>query len=231
MATRVPWLRSPGPGRCPGRGLAAGRADAGRRAAGGGRPPVARPVSLVRREGGAAGGVGDRARRAPGRQRAAGTPRGARCRRALAGAAGVEVTTADGRRPPWPAGTFDRGARGRAVLGAGRLAATARSPLAQATLRSRRAGAAAGGSCSSRRWTWCDPGESWSTRPARRSSPRRPEWWRRCWPGAMTWAGLERVEPELPDAGGSVPGTSQLWPHRHLTDAMFLAVIRCRPGP
>lgn len=30
----------------------------------------------------------------------------------------------------------------------------------------------------------------------------------------------------VPDAGGPLPGTVQLWPHRHGTDAMFIAVLR-----
>ena len=29
-----------------------------------------------------------------------------------------------------------------------------------------------------------------------------------------------------PDAAGPLPGTVQLWPHRHGTDAMFLALLR-----
>lgn len=33
---------------------------------------------------------------------------------------------------------------------------------------------------------------------------------------------------QVPDATGPVPGTVQLWPHRHGTDAMFLAVLRKR---
>ena len=40
---------------------------------------------------------------------------------------------------------------------------------------------------------------------------------------------LEDVRPLLPevaDADGSVEGTVQLWPHRHGTDAMFLALLR-----
>lgn len=32
--------------------------------------------------------------------------------------------------------------------------------------------------------------------------------------------------PQVPDAGGDLDGTVQLWPHRHGTDAMFLAVLR-----
>ena len=30
----------------------------------------------------------------------------------------------------------------------------------------------------------------------------------------------------VPDAAGPLPGTIQLWPHRHGTDAMFLALLR-----
>jgi 16S rRNA (cytosine967-C5)-methyltransferase len=32
--------------------------------------------------------------------------------------------------------------------------------------------------------------------------------------------------PQVLDAGGPLPGTVQLWPHRHGTDAMFLALLR-----
>jgi 16S rRNA (cytosine967-C5)-methyltransferase len=32
--------------------------------------------------------------------------------------------------------------------------------------------------------------------------------------------------PDVPDCAGPVPGTVQLWPHRHGTDAMFLALLR-----
>ncbi len=32
--------------------------------------------------------------------------------------------------------------------------------------------------------------------------------------------------PDVPDCAGPVPGTLQLWPHRHGTDAMFMALLR-----
>jgi 16S rRNA (cytosine967-C5)-methyltransferase len=32
--------------------------------------------------------------------------------------------------------------------------------------------------------------------------------------------------PDVPDCAGPLPGTVQLWPHRHGTDAMFLALLR-----
>ncbi|MFE7227197.1 RsmB/NOP family class I SAM-dependent RNA methyltransferase [Nocardioides sp. NPDC057577] len=34
---------------------------------------------------------------------------------------------------------------------------------------------------------------------------------------------------EVPDSAGPLPGTVQLWPHRHGTDAMFLALLRRTP--
>jgi 16S rRNA (cytosine967-C5)-methyltransferase len=34
--------------------------------------------------------------------------------------------------------------------------------------------------------------------------------------------------PQVPDAAGPLPGTLQLWPHRHGTDAMFMALLRRR---
>lgn len=35
--------------------------------------------------------------------------------------------------------------------------------------------------------------------------------------------------PGVPDCAGPVPGTLQLWPHRHGTDAMFMALLRRTP--
>ena len=32
--------------------------------------------------------------------------------------------------------------------------------------------------------------------------------------------------PGVPDCAGPLPGTFQLWPHRHTTDAMFGALLR-----
>jgi 16S rRNA (cytosine967-C5)-methyltransferase len=36
--------------------------------------------------------------------------------------------------------------------------------------------------------------------------------------------------PQVPDCAGGVPGTIQLWPHRHGTDAMFMALFRRTDG-
>ena len=50
-------------------------------------------------------------------------------------------------------------------------------------------------------------------------------WSDRCWRVATTCGSRTRRRclPEVPDCAGPVPGTLQLWPHRHGTDAMFLA--------
>jgi 16S rRNA (cytosine967-C5)-methyltransferase len=51
--------------------------------------------------------------------------------------------------------------------------------------------------------------------------------------GSGEAATLEDVRPLLPgvaDADGPLPGTAQLWPHRHGTDAMFLALLRRKAG-
>ena len=155
--------------------------------------------------------------------------RAALVRRALAGAAGVEVTTADGRRPPWPAGTFDRVLVDAPCSGLGALrrrpeARWRKQPsdlaglvllqgeLLESALDLVRPGGVVV-------YATCSPVLAETTGVVEKVLAGRDD------------VELERVEPELPDAGGSVPGTSQLWPHRHLTDAMFLAVIRCRPGP
>ena len=36
--------------------------------------------------------------------------------------------------------------------------------------------------------------------------------------------------PQVPDSAGRAPGTIQLWPHRHGTDAMFMALFRRTEG-
>jgi 16S rRNA (cytosine967-C5)-methyltransferase len=43
---------------------------------------------------------------------------------------------------------------------------------------------------------------------------------------AVTLEDVHPLLPGLPDAEGPLPGTAQLWPHLHGTDAMFLALLR-----
>ena len=41
---------------------------------------------------------------------------------------------------------------------------------------------------------------------------------------------LRPVLAQVPDCEGPLEGTLQLWPHRHGTDAMFMALLRRRLG-
>jgi 16S rRNA (cytosine967-C5)-methyltransferase len=34
------------------------------------------------------------------------------------------------------------------------------------------------------------------------------------------------LRADVPDCAGPLTGTAQLWPHRHRTDAMFVALLR-----
>jgi 16S rRNA (cytosine967-C5)-methyltransferase len=43
-------------------------------------------------------------------------------------------------------------------------------------------------------------------------------------------ATLEPLRLGVPESEGPLPGTVQLWPHRHRTDAMFLALLRRAPA-
>ncbi len=42
----------------------------------------------------------------------------------------------------------------------------------------------------------------------------------------VTLEPLAPALPDIPDCLGPIPGTIQLWPHRHHTDAMFMALLR-----
>lgn len=147
-------------------------------------------------------------------------------RRALAGAEGVEVTTADGRRPPWPAGSFDRVLVDAPCSGLGALrrrpeARWRKQPtdLAELVLLQRELLESAldlvrpGGVVV---YATCSPVLAETAGVVEAVLAARDD------------VVLEPVQPEFPDAVGPLPGTSQLWPHRHLTDAMFLAVLRRR---
>ncbi|WP_183100011.1 RsmB/NOP family class I SAM-dependent RNA methyltransferase [Nocardioides pelophilus] len=152
-------------------------------------------------------------------------------RRALGGdtpAAGVlGVLTADGTKPPLAAGTVDRVLVDAPCTGLGALrrrpeARWRRSPddLLPLVLLQRRLLASAidlvrpGGVVL---YATCSPvrAETGDVVSSTLSSS-----------DAVT---LEDVRPLLPgvsDADGPTPGTAQLWPHRHGTDAMFLALMR-----
>jgi len=147
-------------------------------------------------------------------------------RRALKGVEGVEVTSEDGRQPPWPAGLFDRVLVDAPCSGLGALR---RRPEA--------------------RWRK-QPANIEQLVPLQRDllvsaldlvRPGGVVVYATCSPVLAETAGVvdsvlatrddvvvEPVALDLPDAEGPLAGTSQLWPHRHLSDAMFVAVLHRR---
>ena len=220
-----------GPGRRAGRGQPAGRARAGRRAAG--RRRTRRWLDLCAGPGGKAALLGARwPRRA--RRRAAGRGRvGRRTAPGWSRAARGRRRRPTGRSPSTardaglaPTAAFDRVLRRRAVHRPGRAAPPAGGALAPA----------AGGR--RRRWPRCSASCSRGARrrPARRRGrlrhllaapgrdPRRGG--RRAAPAAPTSSCVDArpLLPGVPDLGDG-PDV-QLWPHRHGTDAMFLALLR-----
>ena len=141
--------------------------------------------------------------------------------KALAGEADVEVLTADGTRPPWVPGSFDRVLLDAPCTGLGALrrrpeARWRRQPadlppltrlqreLLAAAVRTVRPGGLVG-------YVTCSP-HVVETRVTVDEVIRRSPY------------PLEPVDVRLADLG---PGrTAQLWPHRHGTDAMFIALLR-----
>lgn len=152
--------------------------------------------------------------------------------RNLAGSPGVRgVVVADGTRAAWPAGAFDRVLVDAPCTGLGALR---RRPEA--------------------RWRRV-PGDVERLVPLQRRlldsaldsvRPGGVVLYATCSPvlaetrgvvetvlGARDDVSLEdagALLPEVVDAAGPMPGTLQLWPHRHRTDAMFLALLRRSRG-
>ncbi|MFN8190677.1 MAG: transcription antitermination factor NusB [Nocardioidaceae bacterium] len=149
-------------------------------------------------------------------------------RRALRGADGVEgVVVADGTQPPWPSGSFDRVLVDAPCTGLGALRrrpesrwrrtpqdVTALAPLQRALLSAAIDSVRPGGVVV---YATCSPVLA-ETRDvvtdvlAARSDARLED-------ASSLW-------PDVPDCVGPLPGTLQLWPHRHATDAMFVALLR-----
>jgi 16S rRNA (cytosine967-C5)-methyltransferase len=145
-------------------------------------------------------------------------------RRALAGRPDTEVVVADGRRPPWAPGSFDRVLLDAPCTGLGALRRRPevrwrRSPddvaplaelqgeLLDSALASVRPGGVVG-------YVTCSPHADETVAVVDRA----------------VGAGNVEVLPVPPLLPG-VPGTArgecgQLWPHRHGTDAMFMALLR-----
>ena len=147
-------------------------------------------------------------------------------RRALAGADGVdEVTTSTAGDPPWEPGSFDRVLVDAPCSGLGalrrrpearwrrqaadldELVPLQRDLLASALDLVRPGGVVVYATCSPVLAETAERG-----RRGARGAPRTSPW--------------SRSRSTVPDAAGPRPGTRQLWPHRHRTDAMFLAQLR-----
>jgi 16S rRNA (cytosine967-C5)-methyltransferase len=146
-------------------------------------------------------------------------------RRVLAGADGVEtVTVADGTAPPWSSGTFDRVLVDAPCSGLGALrrrpeARWHKSPddlpalveLQVALLTSALSLVRPGGVVV---YATCSPVVAETADVVRRVLEAQPG------------VALEPVPLDVPESSGPLPGTVQLWPHRHRTDAMFVALLR-----
>jgi 16S rRNA (cytosine967-C5)-methyltransferase len=156
-------------------------------------------------------------------------------RRALAGADGVEtVTVEDGTSPPWPAGSFDRVLVDAPCTGLGALrrrpearwrrrpddlrdlVPLQRSLLGRALDLVRPGGVVLYATCSP---VLAETRDVVGSLLVARDDISLAD------AGALltTAAGLRA---DVPGCDGPLAGTAQLWPHRHRTDAMFLALLR-----
>lgn len=149
-------------------------------------------------------------------------------RRALAGSAGVAgILAADGTKAPWRPETFDRALVDAPCTGLGALRRRPESrwrrsradlatlvPLQRALLGSAVDSVRPGGVVL---YATCSPVLEETRGVVEAVLAARDD------------VVLEDVGPLLdgvPDCTGPLPGTAQLWPHRHGTDAMFLALLR-----
>ncbi len=151
-------------------------------------------------------------------------------RRTLRGSPGVEaVVVADGTMPPWPPASFDRVLVDAPCSGLGALRRRPESrwrrtpadvadliPLQRALLRSAAQLVRPGGVIV---YATCSPMVSETVEVVSAILDERDDL-------ALEDAG--ELFAGVPDCAGSLPGTIQLWPHRHGTDAMFVAVLSRR---
>ncbi len=139
-----------------------------------------------------------------------------------------DVVVADGRQPPWPHDTFDRALVDAPCTGLGALRRRPESrwrrtpadvvglvPLQEALLHSALDSVRAGGVVL---YATCSPVVEETAGVVRTVLGGRAD------------AGLEdalHLVPEAVDAESAhLAGAVQLWPHRHGTDAMFMALLR-----
>ncbi|WP_372727020.1 RsmB/NOP family class I SAM-dependent RNA methyltransferase [Nocardioides sp.] len=150
--------------------------------------------------------------------------------RSLAGADGVlGIVTADGTRPPWSPGSFDRVLVDAPCTGLGALrrrpeARWRRRPadllglvllqrsLLESALRLTRPGGVV-------LYATCSPVVTETSGVVTSVLQSNPD---------VVLEDASGLLPGVPDCEGPLPGTVQLWPHRHGTDAMFMALLRKR---
>lgn len=140
------------------------------------------------------------------------------------------VVTADGTRPPWPAGTFDRALVDAPCSGLGALRRRPEArwrrapedvdrlvPLQRALLSSALDSVRPGGVVA---YVTCSPVVAETSGVVNAVLAQRQD------VELEDAAPLFDGVPDLAAESMHLPGTVQLWPHRHGTDAMFLALLR-----
>jgi 16S rRNA (cytosine967-C5)-methyltransferase len=156
-------------------------------------------------------------------------------RRALTGADGVEaVTVEDGTSPPWPAASFDRVLVDAPCTGLGALrrrpeARWRRKPddlrdlvplqralLARALDLVRPGGVVLYATCSP---VLAETRDVLGSLLVARDDVTLAN-------AVALLTAAAGLRTDVPDCAGPLAGTAQLWPHRHRTDAMFLALLR-----
>ena len=195
--------------------------------AGGPRRAVAGHVCRAGRQGRAAGGARGPTGRHPAGEREAAAPLRlvARSLRRAAGVAGV--VTADGTRPPWAPGTFDRVLVDVPCTGLGALRRRPEArwrrtpadlealvPLQRALLASALDSVRPGGVVL---YATCSPVLEETAGVVSAVLAARSD---------ATLEDMTALLPGVEDHAGPLTGTVQLWPHRHQTDAMFMALLR-----
>jgi 16S rRNA (cytosine967-C5)-methyltransferase len=156
-------------------------------------------------------------------------------RRVLAGADGVEaVTVEDGTAPPWPPGSFDRALVDAPCTGLGALRRRAEArwrrrpedlaelvPLQRALVDQALDLVRPGGVVL---YATCSPVLA-ETRDVLGSVLVGRDDTTLADTGALLLAAAG-LRADVPSCAGPLAGTVQLWPHRHRTDAMFMALLR-----
>jgi 16S rRNA (cytosine967-C5)-methyltransferase len=149
--------------------------------------------------------------------------------------AGVEaVTVEDGTAPPWPAGSFDRVLVDAPCTGLGALRRRPEArwrrraedlsdlvPLQRALLDHALDLVRPGGVVL---YATCSPALAETRDVLGSVLVGRDDLKLADAPGLLTASSGLRAD--VPDCGGPLAGTAQLWPHRHRTDAMFMALLR-----